>query len=207
MLKINTYTIKGTKTEGMSLPKEYDREVNLALLAQALRVYEERSHTGLRQAKTRSEVNRTTKKVYKQKGTGGARHGSRRAPIYVGGGVAFGPRALRRIVTLPQELKIQSKLMAFIVKASENKLVAVSGLNKIAKTKDTNELLKVLGKETGAKSFTFVLGDKAAEARKFLRNIGNAMPFSFKDINAFDIFHGGLVILDEEIFAKKEKKK
>ena len=68
----------------MNLPKEFDQKLNMPLLAQAVHVYEERSHVGLRNTKTRSEVNRTTKKIYKQKGTGGARHGSRRANLYVG---------------------------------------------------------------------------------------------------------------------------
>ena len=91
MLKTKTYSLKGTKLKETSLPKEFGQKENLPLLAQAVRVYEERSHIGFAKTKTRAEVNRTTKKVYKQKGTGGARHGARSAPIYVGGGTAHGP--------------------------------------------------------------------------------------------------------------------
>ena len=67
MIKIQKYTIKGVKSEEVALPKEFDVKANLPLLAQAVHVYEERAHVGLRSTKTRSEVNRTTKKVYKQK--------------------------------------------------------------------------------------------------------------------------------------------
>ena len=98
-MKAQIFSVKGVKTGEESLPKEFSQKVNLALLAQAVHVFEERGHVGLRKTKTRSEINRTTKKIYKQKGTGGARHGSRRANLYVGGGVALGPRPIRRILT------------------------------------------------------------------------------------------------------------
>src|SRR3989344_5044199 len=100
------------KVSDFKLPKEFRVKPNLGLLTQSLRVYEERGHVGLRQAKTRAEVNRTGKKLYKQKGTGGARHGSKRAPIFVGGVVAHGPRPIRRILSLSSKLKRLSKLMA-----------------------------------------------------------------------------------------------
>jgi len=101
-MKIQNYN-KGAKAGGVILPKEFGIKVNPLLLAQAIYVYEDRAHVGLRKTKTRSEVERTTKKVYRQKGTGGARHGSRRAPIFVGGGVALGPRPLKREVLLNQK--------------------------------------------------------------------------------------------------------
>ncbi len=67
MIKAPIYTIKGTKTGEQTLPKDiFEVKPNLNLLAQAVRVYEERGHTGLRKTKTRSEVNRTGKKLYKQ---------------------------------------------------------------------------------------------------------------------------------------------
>ena len=108
MAKIDLYTIKGVKSGDLTLPKSFDEEINMNTLAQALRIYEERAHPGLRNTKTRSEVNRTTKKVYKQKGTGGARHGSRRANLFVGGGVVFGPRPDRRMLNISDKLKIKA---------------------------------------------------------------------------------------------------
>src|SRR4026209_3014130 len=60
---------------------------------------------GTHQAKTRGEVNRTTKKLGNQKGSGGARHGSRRAPIFVGGGKAFGPRPRSHAIDLPKKVR------------------------------------------------------------------------------------------------------
>ena len=204
MVKAPIYTIKGTKTGEFTLPKDiFEAKVNLNLLAQAIHVYEDRDHVGLRNTKTRSEVNRVTKKVYKQKGTGGARHGSRRANLYVGGGVVFGPRPLHRILTISKALKIKAKNYAFSLKASEKEVVVVSGISKLTKTKEANEFIKKIG---GAR-FTFILSEPSRPAIKFLRNLKVARSVFYKDINAFDVFYGGILVLDAETFEKKEVKK
>lgn len=207
MAKIDLYTIKGTKTGDLTLPKSFGKEINMNTLAQALRIYEENAHPGLRNTKTRSEVNRTTKKVYKQKGTGGARHGSRRANLFVGGGVVFGPRPERRILNISDKLKITAKLMAFAYKLGKKEVVAVSGLSKIAKTKESAGFLKKLGGELKAKRFTFVLSEGAATVNKFIRNLKDASFVSYKDVNAFDIYYGGTIIMDEDIFGTKDVSK
>jgi large subunit ribosomal protein L4 len=171
------------------LPKELTgAKANLNLLAQVVHVMRERSHVGLRQTKTRSEINRTTKKVYKQKGTGGARHGSRRANLFVGGGVAFGPRALRRVLTLPTALKLKAKSYAFSVKANEKEIKLVEGLSKVAKTKEVAEFLK----KVEGKRFSFIISDKNLSAVRYLRNLSNCEVFLYKDVNAFQISEGGL---------------
>lgn len=208
MLKAQIYTIKGTKTGELTLPSNvFGVKPNMNLLAQAVHVYEDNAHPGLRKAKTRSEVNRTTKKLYRQKGTGGARHGSRRAPIFVGGGVALGPRPVRRVLALSDRLKSKSRAMAFSYKLAQKEVIAVSGLSKVEKTKEAASLLAKLSKDLGVKRFTFVLSEKIGGVYRFLRNLGNAETIFFKDANAFNVFGGGLVILDEEIFETKKEER
>lgn len=206
-MKVQKFTSKGSKSEDMTLPKEISVRINLPLLAQAVYVYEGRAHVGLRKTKTRAEVNKTTKKIYRQKGTGGARHGSRRAPIFVGGGIALGPRPIKKVLDLSKNVKNKTKLMAFSLKAEERKLVFVSGLSKISKTKEAGDLLKALIKATKGKFSTFVLSDKAAEVVKYFRNLPNSKFFFFKNINTLDIIKGGLIIVDEDIFEKKSEVK
>ncbi len=203
MLKVQKFTSKGTKTGEEALPKEFDQKVNMALLAQAVHVFEERAHVGLRKTKTRAEINRTSKKVYKQKGTGGARHGSRRANLFVGGGVALGPRPERRILTLPGKMKARARLLAYSLKAKDGQLILVTGLSKIEKTKSVVELAKALTKATGAKRFTFVLSEAGKAAFKYFRNLKLADALYWKDANAYDIFNGGMIVLDPEVVAKK----
>lgn len=201
MVKAPIYTIKGTKTGEFTLPKEvFEAKPNLKLLAQVVHVYEERGHMGLRNTKTRSEVNRTTKKIYKQKGTGGARHGSRRANVYVGGGITFGPRPIRRILNLSHALKNKAKAYAFSLKAGEKEVAIVSGISKILKTKEASDFIKKIG---GAR-VTFVLSETSRPSIKFLRNLATAKSVFYKDINAYDIYLGGLLVLDQDIFEAKK---
>ncbi len=203
MLKLNTYSIKGVKTGEFTLPKEFGDTVNESLLAQAIRVYEERSHVGLRNTKTRSEVNRTGKKVYAQKGTGGARHGSRRANVFVGGGVIFGPRPLRRVLELPSKLKNLAKTAALVSKVIAKEVIVVEDLAKVNKTKMAGQLTGVLVKDLKSKKFTFITSETNKGLHKFLRNLKNTANVSFKDASALDIFKGGTIILDQSIFAVK----
>lgn len=196
MLKVNTYSAKGTKLADYSLPKEFTLKANLNLLAQAIRVYEEHSHIGLRKTKTRAEVNRTGKKVYKQKGTGGARHGSKRAPIYVGGGVAHGPRPIRRVLVLPAKMRVKAKQMAISFKAQNKELVLIDGIGKIKKTALVADTLKKLAKIYKVKRFTIT----ATEQNKAFRNLENVKAVPFKDLNAWQILTGGVLIIDKGVF-------
>lgn len=184
------------------LPKQLTgAKANLSLLAQVVHVLRERGHVGLRQAKTRSEVNRTTKKVYKQKGTGGARHGSRRANVFRGGGVVFGPRAVRRILTLPKALKAKAKEYAFNVVSKETSLV--DGVKTVKKTQEVAKFLKDLK----VKRTTFVLSEKNLGTVKYMRNLKNVNVYTYKDINAFQILEGGKILVDSDVFAKETKTK
>jgi len=207
MIKAQIYTLKGTKTGEQVLPKDvFEQKINIKLLAQANHVYEERGHVGLRNTKTRSEVNRTTKKLYAQKGTGGARHGSRRANLFVGGGIVFGPRPLRRILSMPQGLKKAALVAAFSVKAKDNQIVVVSGVSKAEKTKEISGFLKKLTSELKTKRFTFFLSEKSLPAFKSLRNLDEAGTILYKNASAFDVLQGGTLVLDQEIFENKVSK-
>lgn len=200
-MKITNYSIKGTKLTDLSLPKELGGVAeNSALLAQAIRVYEERSHTGLADTKTRAEVNRTKKKWYKQKGTGGARHGAKSAPIFVGGGVAHGPKPVRRVLTLPKKMVQKALSQALSLKAAGRKIVAVTGMEKFTKTSQVAALLKKLGP---AAKYTFVLNEKNFGVKRYFRNIPEVKILLYRNLNAFDVFLGGTIVFDAGIFVKK----
>src|SRR3989344_4174622 len=89
-LTVDVFDTKGKTVGKVTLPQEiFGAKINKELLAQAVRVYLANQRTGTASTKDRGEVHGTTKKVWQQKGTGRARHGSRRAPIFVHGGIAF----------------------------------------------------------------------------------------------------------------------
>jgi large subunit ribosomal protein L4 len=203
MLKIETYSLKGTKLSPTTLPKSFEEKENLKLLAQAVRVYESKSHIGLVKTQTRAEVNRTKKKLYKQKGTGGARHGARSAPIFVGGGVAHGPRPLKRILVLPAKLRQKALGIALTLKTKNGEVFAVSGLSGIKKTREAKSLIEKIG---GGK-FTFVLKDVNSKIVMSLRNLKSTTILSFNELNAYKILLGGKIIFEKEIFEPRKEKK
>ena len=207
MLKVDSYSAKGTKLSSVTLPKTFEEKENLALLAQAIRVYEDRQHPGLAKAKTRAEVLRTKKKLYKQKGTGGARHGSRSAPIFVGGGVAHGPRGVKRVLELPLALKRKALAVAVSLKVKEGQVVSADGLGSLKKTKEANKLIEKVLAETKTKKVTLVLSEGNLGAKKIFRNFKEVRILPYKDINAYDIFFGGAIVFDKEIFVAKKAKK
>lgn len=113
------------KVQTTSLPdlSVFNLEVSPSLLAQAIYVYQENSHVGMSKVKTRGEVEYTKKKVYKQKGTGNARHGAKSAPIFVGGGVVFGPRGLKLATkSLNKKMKIKALFGALSLYKKEDRL-------------------------------------------------------------------------------------
>lgn len=207
MIKAITYSIKGTKLTDVSLPKKFGQKENINLLAQAIRVYDERSHVGLAKTKTRSEVAKTTKKLYKQKGTGGARHGAKSAPIFVGGGIAHGPKLSRRELVIPRKMAQKAVDQALTAKLKNKEVVVLDGLEKVKKTAEVKVFLEKFTKseKTGAKHFTFVLSDENLPVKKFLRNLTGVEIVSYKSLNAFEVFRGGVLFFDSIIFGKAKK--
>jgi large subunit ribosomal protein L4 len=208
MNKIDTYSLKGVKLAATALPKDFEEKENPSLLAQAIRVYEHGAHFGLAKTKTRAEVKRTKKKWYRQKGTGGARHGARSAPIFVGGGVAHGPKAVKRQRTLPKAMARKALALAIALKVKAGEVVSVAGADKVKKTKEVDELVVKIAKQLklGKEGrFTFALAGKNIEKMKYFKNIKNVKAESFKNLNAYKVYFGGILILDKDIFEKKVK--
>lgn len=195
MLKVET---------SFKLPSEFAVKGSEKTLAQAIRVYEARSHFGLAKVKGRGEVNRTTKKLYKQKGTGGARHGARSAPIFVGGGAAFGPTGLKRKLNLSAALKKNALGVALSIKEKEGKVKVVSGVSTLKATKELASLLKkVDAKET---KFVVALATSNMDKARFARNIAGVTLLPYSALNAYIVTFGGTLIVDADSFRKTEVK-
>jgi large subunit ribosomal protein L4 len=209
MIKVNAYTVKGEKSGKTDLPYEV-KKVNLDLLAQAMRVYEDKTHPGTSMVKTRGMQTRSTKKIYRQKGTGGARHGARSAPIFVGGGVAHGPKGVKRILTLPKKLRQKALLSALLLKSERNEVIVVSKLGDIKKTKQASELLKKISSNMdGVESFDgflFAFSKANNKVTQFLRNLEKVSFTPFVNLNARHVLTARVLILDKEALDEQEKK-
>jgi large subunit ribosomal protein L4 len=210
MPKLNTYSSKGIKKTATNMPKDWQEKENLILLAQAVRVYEDRSHTGLSKVKTRGEVKASTRKIYRQKGTGQARHGALSAPIFVGGGITHGPKGKKRTLKLPDKMKAKALKVALSLKAKDGQLVFVDGLSSLKKSKDVATLInKIATKEKIEENprYTVALSNKNNKTKKILRNLKNVDVVDFNSLNAYKVFFGGYLLVDKDAIGEKKEKK
>lgn len=143
-----TFSIKGEALEKTNLAQAvFEAKASPTLLAQAVRVYLGNQRQAGAKTKTRAMVAKTTAKMYKQKGTGRARHGSYAAPIFVGGGVALGPTGEQNYKRKMSGAMIKKALLgALTERAQEKRVVVVTGGDKATgKTKDALKLREKLG--------------------------------------------------------------
>lgn len=209
-LSIPVYSLVGKESGTLDLPKEvFGEKVNKALLAQALRVYLNNQKGHFSNTKTRGEVEGSTRKIYAQKGTGRARHGGIRAPIFVGGGIALGPKSRKVFLDLPQKMKRASLISALSQKAFDGKILGLTGLDKASgKTKEIAKFVKtVLSLPKDKKMDALIIGDEGMEAvQRAVRNIRGLDFLRAEYINAFEVIKHQSLILTKEAVEKLASK-
>lgn len=170
-------------------------EVNGALLHQAVLRQQADRRQGTHDSQTRAEVSRTTKKVWRQKGTGRARQGSRKAPHWTGGGVVFGPHPRSHRQDLPKKMRAAAIRSALASKTAAGELVILDGLSMQApSTKQLAELLN--GLEGGAASTTLLMLDGPQRAVYLsARNLPRVTTSTVDNINAYDLLRHTRVIM------------
>lgn len=197
-MTVDIFNTKGEKTGKMRLPKEiFGVEASPQLLAQAVRVYLANQKKARPKTKTRGEVVGSTRKIWRQKGTGRARHGDRYAPIFVGGGVAHGPRGILKRLTMPKKMKKKALLGSLSNKVREKKLLAVEGLEKIKlKTKEMAKVLQKLRKKE-IKTLLILKTDEKKVVRA-ARNIADVNIAYFNQLNCYQVINSDLIIFSKE---------
>jgi len=164
------------------------------LLAQAIRVYLSNLRQGTAHTKTRSEINRTKKKWYKQKGTGNARHGARTPSIFVGGGVAFGPRGIEN---WHKTLTAKTKLLALQVALSAQKSNLFLSKNISSLKGKSSEAVQLLSAvSNGEDKILVVLAKSSDLTLRSLRNLENVLVMTADRINALHIAMADKVVID-----------
>jgi len=127
-LKVEVIDTVGKVVETMELPKElFGAKINSVLMAQAVRVYLANQRLGTASTKTRGEVDGSTRKIYRQKGTGRARHGGIRAPIFVKGGIAHGPKPRDYSLLLSKNMRIAALRSALSAKVKAGEVAVIAG--------------------------------------------------------------------------------
>jgi len=173
----------------------FEVEVNRGLMHQALVRQLANARLGTAKAKTRSEVNRTKAKWYRQKGTGRARHGSRNAPIFVGGGVAHGPQPRDHSKQMPRKMRRQALRSALSALAADDQIVVVDQLTMDAPK--TREMRDVLGRLVGDQSALILTAERDEALERSVRNLDNARTLRATYLNVRDLLSHDRVIIPQ----------
>ena len=208
-MQVDILNIKGEKTgRTIELPEEiFGAEPNNHAIYLAVKQYHGAQRQGTHKVKTRAEVHGSSKKLHKQKGTGGARKGNLRSPIYKGGGTIFGPKPHGYDIKLNRKVKDLAKIGALSHKAKENAIVIVEDVTLNApKTKEFAGILnslKVNGKKT-----LFVIPEYNDNVYLSLRNLEGVNGTLLSDVNTYDIVDAKVIVFTEsaaKIFSEEEK--
>jgi large subunit ribosomal protein L4 len=191
----------------IELPEEiFGIEPNDHVIYLAVKQYQAAQRQGTHKVKTRAEVQGASRKLHRQKGTGGSRKGNIRNPLYKGGGTIFGPKPHRYDFKLNRKVKDLAKMGALSYKAKENAIVVVEDFNMEApKTKEFLTLLSninVAGKKT-----LFVITDYNDNLYLSLRNVPRVTGTLLADVNTYDLINNDVLVLTEsaaKIFSEEE---
>jgi large subunit ribosomal protein L4 len=178
---------------------------NPSLLYEAVRAQRARARVPLAHTKTRGEVRGGGRKPWRQKGTGRARHGSSRSPIWVGGGIVFGPNRLRSFaLKINRRARRKALCSALSDRVREDRLFALEDINlPIGKTKTLAELLGKLpchGRRT-----LLILDDEGKGARRFVRNLPAVASISAKSLNVYDVLRAERLVATVKALEEVEK--
>lgn len=205
MITTPTYTINGVKGENMSLPKElFGQNISRSLLAQSVRVYLSNQRESPAKTKTRSDVAKTTAKMYKQKGTGRARHGSYSAPIFVGGGVSLGPDGRQNFERKMSKPMIKKALVCALSQKNKDKeVVVLTGASKIkGKTSEIRNLIDAVGK----KGVLVIIATDQHTVRRSFSNVAavsNCVPS--RQLNTYMVLRSKMLIVTSEAVEELQK--
>jgi large subunit ribosomal protein L4 len=193
-MRVPVYNMAGEEVSSIELPASiFEAKINRDLMHQALVRQMANKRLGTHKAKGRSEVNRTTAKAYRQKGTGRARHGSRRAPIFVGGGVAHGPQPRSYAKDMPRKMRRAALRSALSVKAGNGDIVVLDEIQmEIPKTK---EMVALVQRLVDGQSTLLLLADRDENVEKSARNIPSVKALRASYLNIRDLLGYNKIVL------------
>src|SRR6266550_6872310 len=197
-MQADVLNIEGKKTgRTIELPEEiFGAEPNNHVIYLAVKQFLAAQRQGTHKVKTRAEVEGSSKKLHKQKGTGGSRKGNLRNPLYKGGGTVFGPKPHGYDFKLNRKVKDLAKISALSYKARENSIVVVEDITLDApKTKTFVDLLG--GLKADSKKILFVIPEYNDNVYLSYRNVAAVNGILLSDMNTYDVVNADVVILTE----------
>ena len=203
MLKVDVLNMEGKKVKDIELAESvFGVEVNDVVVHSALVNYLANQRQGTQSTKTRAEVRGGGRKPWKQKGTGRARQGSIRAPQWIKGGIALGPKPRSYKYAIPKKMRQLALKSVLTSKVQDGDLVVVDKLElKEIKTKD---MVKVLG-ALKAENSLIMLSEKNLNVQASSRNIENVKTTLVSTINVFDLLKYNKLVVTEDAIKKLEE--
>src|SRR5215210_3736054 len=207
-MQADVLSIQGQSTgRSVELPDEiFGTEPNEHVVYLAVKQYLAAARQGTHKVKTRAEVQGSSRKLHKQKGTGGSRKGNIRNPLYKGGGTIFGPKPHRYDIKLNRKVKDLAKISALSFKARENAILVVEDVNFDApKTKQFIGIMNTLN--VSDKKTLFIVPEYNETTYLSCRNIPNAEAVLLSDVNTYDIVNAEVLVFTEsaaKIFSEEE---
>lgn len=208
-MELKILNIEGQETgRTIELPEDiFGIEPNDHAIYLAVKQYLAAQRQGTHKVKTRAEVQGASRKLHKQKGTGGSRKGNIRNPLYKGGGTIFGPKPHKYSIKLNRKVKDIAKMSALTHKAKENAIYVVEDVSLDApKTKTFMNILTSL--KVSDKKLMFILPEYNDNVTKSIRNVPSVLGVLLSDINTYDIVNSEVLVLTEsaaKIFAGSEE--
>lgn len=186
MMNISVVDMTGKKVGSAELPASiFEAKVNRGLMHQALVRQLANKRLGTHKTKGRSEIARTGAKAYRQKGTGNARHGSRRAPIFVGGGVAHGPKPRDYSQKMPRKMRRAALRSALTVKAQAGDIILLDAVSMDAPK--TKEMAAIQQSLVGDKSALLLLAERNENVEKSTSNLSSMKTLRAGYLNIRDL--------------------
>lgn len=186
--------MNGQTVKTIDLPADiFETDVNVGLMHQAYVRQMANARLGTHKTKTRSEIRATKAKWYRQKGTGRARHGAKSAPIFVGGGLAHGPRPRKYTKDMPKQMRRKAIRCALSALARDEQLIFVDAMQVGSpKTKDMRQTLQNL---VGDASALILLAERNENVERGVRNLEEARYLRANYLNIRDLLKHDKVII------------
>ncbi|HDK26333.1 MAG TPA: 50S ribosomal protein L4 [Candidatus Atribacteria bacterium] len=204
MIDLSVHNIKGEEIGEISLNENiFNAKINKYLVHQVVKRYLADKRRGTASTKNRSEVSGGGAKPWRQKGTGRARAGSNRSPIWIGGGTVFGPTPRDYSYSLPKKMKIVALKSVLSAKAKNNEIMILDKLS--LNENKTKKIIEILKNLKALKKPIVIIEKEDKNIEQAIRNIQGAIALPVSKLNSYDLLNHGKAIFTKEAIKQIEE--
>lgn len=200
-MQIDVYNSQIEKIGKTSLPDPiFKAKINQTLMAQAVRVFLSNQRRAKAKSKRRGEIKLSNRKIYRQKGTGNARHGDRKAPLFVKGAKAHGPTGEQNYqLKMSKKMKKKALFSALTTKLKNKKIIVIKDLEKVGlKTKNMAKTMNKIRVQFKDLKLTLILAENLEAVMRPARNIAGLKLKQAKLLNTYEVLNGGTLVFMKE---------